>query len=224
MKTEPMKNFWMLSFALLAMCGWMACSNDSEEPQTYERMVMSPARGSHQSFSLPEMKSGIASTAIMPDWISSLVITLNDGTPSIAFDIADNMDTIARSTQLAFKDNPGNLYLLHIEQQGAKSQTMTVNMTANGSGQQLKLASATFPVLKINNPADWLSILPDDSQQIVCLTATPNTTGAERTCQAVIIDDDRNWTMLHITQNVLNNAADCPHDTPSDQPAYSRNN
>ena len=223
MKTEPLNHIWMLPFALLTMCGWMACSNDTEEPQTYERMVTLAARGGHQSFSLPEMKSGVASTATAPHWISSLVITLNNGTPSIAFDIADNTDTIARSTQLSFKDNPGNQYLLHIDQQAARTQTMTVNMMGNGSGQQLKLTSASFPVLKINNPADWLSILPDDTQQTVSLTATPNTTGAQRTCQAVIIDDDRNWTILHITQNVLNNAADSPHDTPSDQPAYSRN-
>ena len=242
---ETMKQIKALFLSVMSLVLFTACPDSTPdtvvEPVTYRRSLQVPAERGQQTYTATDLKVGISNVQNTSSWLTVTPMAYGSGSPTVQLtyeantggerhvlvtltDVNDNK-VLLTVTQLKAgetpvnPDTPDNPYVPQTYQ-----QTATFGSWEVGS-QSVQLNNLTTAISTIENSATWLTVEKESytgGSPSVKLTATANDDTKERSTTVTIIAENGDKVVLTVTQAGRTYGIDDPHNTESDQPAYSR--
>jgi len=249
---ETMRQIKAIFLSMMSLVLLTACPPDPDpvvESATFQRSLQVSADKGQQTYTATDLKAGISNVQNTSSWLTVTTLAYSSGSPTVQLtyeantgderqvlvtltDVNNNKlfltvtqmkagETPVNPDQPDNPDNPDDPYVPQTYQQTASFDSW------EAGSQIVKLTSLSSGVKEIEkeNGTDWLAVEQESYSSgtpSVKLKAAANNDTQQRTAIATITAENGDKVILTVTQTGRTYGIDDPHDTESDQPAYSR--
>ena len=242
-----MKQIKAIILLMISLVLFTACPPDPEpeqESKTFQRSLQVSAEKGQQTYTATDLKAGISDIQNTASWLVVTPMAYGSGAPTVQLiyeansggerqavvtltDVNGNKVFLTVTQVMAGEtpnnpeppDNPDTPYVPQTYQQSASFASW------DAGSQSVRLTNLNTAISAIENGAAWLTVEKEIytiGSPSVKLTATANDDTQQRTATATITAENGDKVVLTVTQAARTYGIDDPHNTESDQPAYSR--